>query len=529
MVWNPNGSQVDVPEDKGVELKLKLALRATAGVLALGVALTGCSGNTGNSSNEAAGSPAPTTLNLSLQAPPSDFSVGNWGGGDATAYTAVYDGLLSQDLEGKLSPGVAESWEVSEDGRTLTFKIRSGQKFSNGEALDAKAVAASLEHSRKSPGSSAQLQSISSVEAPDDSTVVITLVKPDASIVYQLAGTPGVIGAPSSLESPDSKLTPVGSGPYTLDTTVSNTGSVYVLKKNPDNWNAESYPFETVKFQVIADPTAVQNAMKTGQLDFATLNSPELAKQFPADKFVTGAALPQAVGGLMIVDREGKVVPALGDVRVRQAINYAIDRKLIAEKLTPGSASPTNQMVSPSGEAYSKELEAEYAHNLDKAKALMKEAGYESGFSVTMPSTVLSTTYDAILSQQLGEIGITVNYETVPFQDLYSKLYAGSYGMFFFYLGFSGADAKDVGQALAGSFNPFNSTTPELQKLLETANTAPADEQGTAFAAVNKYLVDQAWFAPVSYATGTWVSSKAINYTPSVVSAVTLLPWTPAK
>lgn len=506
-------------------MRKKLVLGATAVALAVGVTLAGCSASKSPSPEK---SSAPTTLTLALQAPPSDFSVGNWGGGDSTIYESVYDSLLTQNLKGELSPGAASAWKSSADGKTLTFTIRTGQKFSDGEALNAKAVVDSLEVSRKAAGSSAQLKSIASVSATNSTTVVVKLSQPDASVLYQLAGSPGVIGAPNSLNSPSAKLDPIGSGPYTLDTAESNTGSLYVLKKNPKYWNTKAYPFDTVKFEVIADPTAVQNAMESGQLDWTTLSSPSLAAQFPSSQFSTGTLLPQAVGALVIVDRTGKVVPALGDVRVRQAINYALDRKLISSKLAPGSI-PTDQMANPSGQIFDKALEQNYAFSISKAKKLMSEAGYANGFSLTMPSDVLSTTYDATIQQELAAIGIKVTYETEPFQDLFTKLYSGSYGMFFYYNGYSGSDAKDVGQELSGSFNPFNSTTPKLTSLLSAANSAPAAKQTAAFAAVNKYLVEQAWFAPLNAATGTWVASKSIKYTPSVVTHISLLPFAPAN
>lgn len=505
-------------------MKKPIGIRAAAVALAAVLALTGCASQSSPDSG-----PTKDDLQLSVQAPTADLSVGNFGGGDTTIYFAVYDRLVVQDLDGGLVPSAAESWEYSSDNTVLTFTIREGQTFSNGEDLDAAAVVASLEAQRVGPASSAQLASIASVEAPDASTVVITLAQPDGSLIWQLAGSNGAISAPGALGEESAKLEPIGSGPYVLDPEAGTVGSVYELAKNPDHWNAEAYPFETVTVSVIADPTAVQNAMKTGQLDFANLASPDLATQFPEGDFTTGEANPTAVGGLFIVDREGLVVPALADVRVRQAINIAIDRDTIAEKLTPGVGGPTAQMASPAGEAYDPALNDVYEYDIDAAKELMADAGYADGFSLTMPSTVLSLTFDATIAQQLADIGITVEYETVPFQDLYAKLYAGAYGMFWFYNGYGGSDAKDMTQILSGAVNPQATMTPELQGLLEAANAAPLDEQGSAFGAVNAYYVDEAWFAPVNAATGLWVASNSITYTPPVVYGGSLLAWQPAE
>ena len=504
--------------------KTTVALRAAAVALAATLALAACTGQ-----NVAPDADSDLTLSLSVQAPTADLSVGNFTGGDPTVVYAIYDRLVTQGVDGKIVPSIAESWEASENNTVLTFTLRDGQKFSNGETLDAAAVVSSIEASRVGPGSSAQLGSISSVEAPDASTVVIRSSYPDAGLIYQLAANPGMIGAPSTLGTEDSRLWPIGSGAYVLDKDGTTVGSSYRLTRNPDYWDVAEYPYATIDISVIADPTAVQNAMKTGQIDFALLGDPALGSQFPAGEFTTGQSLPAAVGVLMLTDRAGTVVPALADVRVRQAINLAIDRDSIAEKLTPGSGVATAQMVSPAGEAYDPGLDEIYPYDVDEAKSLMAEAGYADGFSVTMPSTVLSTTFDATIAQQLGDIGITVTYETVPFQDLYAKLYAGAYGMFWFYNGYSGSDAKDISQVLSGSFNPEATTTPELTALLDAAGAATLEEQGAAFRAVNEYFVDQAWFAPVNAAAGIWVSSKDVTYTPPVSVGISLLAYQPAN
>ncbi|MDN4480459.1 ABC transporter substrate-binding protein [Demequina muriae] len=508
------------------------ALRLAAAAVAASLALAACSSDSGTSENGATGDPAAPTkqeLNLSVQAPTADLSVGNFTGGDTTIYLGVYDRLVTQGLAGELIPSIAESWEMSDDGLTLTFYIRQGQAFTNDEPLDAAAVAASLEASRVGPGSAGQLATIESVETPDETTVVLNLSRPDAALIYQLAGTPGVISAPSLLGTDEAKLNPVGSGPYVLSAEGTTVGATYELIRNEDHWNADAYAFPTVNVAVIEDPTAQQNAMKTGQLDFMTLQSPDLVSQFPESDFTTGEGNPQALGGLFLTDREGSVVPALADVRVRQAINLAIDRQTIAEKLVPGVGSATAQIANPVGEAYDPALDEVYAYDLEAARTLMDEAGYGDGFSVTMPSTVLSQTFDTTIAQQLSDIGITVEYESVPFQDLYAKLYEGTYGMFWFYNGYSGSDAKDVAQVLSGSFNPQATTTPELEELLATANAAPLDEHGEWFGAVNEYFVDEAWFAPVNASTGIWVSSNEVAYTPPVVADGSLLAWQPAS
>ncbi|WP_284984495.1 ABC transporter substrate-binding protein [Arthrobacter sp. efr-133-TYG-118] len=499
-------------------MKYTHGLRAAAAAAGAVLLLAGCSAPSSSPS-----SAAPQTLNLSIQAPPTNFTVGDWSGGDSTLFTSVYDSILKTNVKGEATPGIAESWSYSPDKLVLTLKIRTGQKFSDGEPVDAAAVVASLKQTMKEPSYSAQLATISDVTAPDATTAVITLKTPDASLLSKLGGVQGGVGAPKVLTAKSSSLDPVGSGPYTLDKSATTAGSVYTLKRNPGNWDASSYPFETVKIRVIQDPTASQNALKTGQLDFGGVN-PDQVSQFPKSQFTTGTSLPQAVGAIWLADRDGKIVPALKDVRVRQAINMAVDRSSIATKLVAG-AHGTEQLVSPTGAAYSADLDKTYPFDVDGAKKLMAEAGYADGFSVKMPSTVVSQAYDATIAQELGAIGIKVTYDTVPFQDFFAKVYGGTYGLYFMYNGFSGDDASDLNGSTSGAFNPYGTTTPELTELLAKANAAPADKQGAAFGAVNKYLVDQAWAAPILSSTGPWVTTSRIKYTPPVTPSLNLLPF----
>ena len=236
------------------------------------------------------------------------------------------------------------------------------------------------------------------------------------------------------------------------------------------------------------------------------------------------------MAALWFTDRAGKVIPALQEVGVRKAINMAFDRGLIESSLNKGSSHATNQVFSPLDPAFSEDLLTTNSYDVAAAKKLMADAGYADGFAVTMPSVAgVTTTYESTITQQLGDIGITVTWESVPFQDLFQKVFTGTYGMFFFFNGFAGNDAQDAQAALTGLFNPTQFMTPELQALLDTANAAPEDQQADAYLAVNKYLVEQAWAAPIVYATGNWVSSKDITYTPPVVGGQNLLPFAPAS
>ena len=508
-------------------MKIRQWTRAAAVAAAAGLALTACSGG-GGSSSGATEDDAPQTLRLSQAAPPANFQIGNWAGGDATLFLSVYDTIVHRGVDGELEPAIAESWEYNEDRTQLTLDIRDGMEFTNGEPVDAEAVVASLEAARAGSSTAQNLASVQQVEATDESTVVVTLAQPDGALVDSLSSTVGAVGAPDVLTAEESKLSPIGSGPYTLSAE-STVGSKYILEKNEDHWNADAYPYETVEVQVIADPSASQNAVLSGQLDFAGLQSADALTQFPEDRFSSGVGKANAVAVLWLVDREGKVVPALSDVRVRQAINLAFDRAGIEKNLNPGTNHATNQIFSPEGEAFSEDLLEETPHDVDRAKELLAEAGYPDGFPVTMPSvTGITTTYESVITQSLADIGVQVTWESVPFQDFYAKVFGGNYGMFFMFNGFGGSPALDFKTSTSGIFNPSGATTPELQELVTSAYSASEEEQGEAYAAINEYLVAEAWYAPITYVTGFWVAPTTIDYTPPVAFGQSVEPFQPA-
>lgn len=492
-------------------MKPFFAAKISAATLAASLALAGCT----SAPTTSGGDEGAQTLRISQGAAPSNFQIGNWSGGQSTMYQAIYDRLVRQTLDGEIVGSIAESWKYSDDRLTLTFSLRDGLTFTNSEPVDANAVVASLEVARKGPSSSQPLASIASIEAPDLSTVVVRLNKPDASLLPTLSQVPGAIGAPGTLTAESSKLEPVGSGPYMLDQAKTTAGSIYTLKKNPGFWGAEDYPYEDVEIRIIADATAGLNAVQSGQLDFSGLPSPEAAAQFDKSRFTIGESPATAVLALWFLDREGKVVPQLADVRVRKAISLALDREGIAKAFGPGYK-PTNQIFSPAGEVFDEKLLEETPFDPAEARKLLAEAGHPNGFSINMPSVNFQAQFEPAVTQALADIGITVNWETVPFTDFYTKIFGANYGMILSFNGFSGSDASDLNGSTSAVFNPFNLTTPEFTKLASDVNAATEEKQAEGYRALNKYILDEVWAAPFLLPGGQYVTSKSVEFTPAV-------------
>ncbi|NUU24920.1 MAG: ABC transporter substrate-binding protein [Streptomycetaceae bacterium] len=472
-------------------------------------ATAACGGATDNSSADN------RTLALSILGAPSSFEVTQLSDGQpAYIWNSVYDTLLYTDNKGQLQPNAAESWAYTDAGRTLTLKLRKGMTFSNGHAVNAAGVKASLDYVRTTPGTQqAHVASIDAVEAPDDATVVLRLKYADAALLPSLSMGSGAIADPATMKDQSAALNPVGSGPYVLDKAATVNGSTYVLKKRKDYWNAAAYPFESVKVKVMADRTAVVNALQAGELNAGTVETTQV-DQVKSAGFDVTVVPANSLGILVIGDRDGKMVKPLGDVRVRQAINMAFDRQKMTAQFLRGAGQATEQAFNPKSPAYDPALNTTYPFDPAAAKKLLADAGYPDGFSVTMPSLAYTKPFEPTIGQALKDIGVNVTWEPVPAPDNAIALSSGKYAMYFTVDGLA-AVARDAEKYFApeGNRNPFRTTNPEITGLLLAASGEQDPVRAAeAFKKVNAYGVRNAWYAPVFCIGTSWVTKKGITY-----------------
>jgi peptide/nickel transport system substrate-binding protein len=467
--------------------------------------------------SEEPGAPESAEMTLAMTGIPPSLDPAQLDLGASTyVWGSVFDTLLYLDNSGEIQPNAAESWEYSDDALTLTFTLREGMTFSTGDPVDAEAVKATLERTQATPGArSGDLAQVESIEAPDDRTVVLHLSAPAPALLTNLSSGTGVIGDPATLDTERTALDPVGSGPYVLDTDASVTGSSYVLTRRDDYWNAEAYPFATITVRVIADAQAQLNALLAGEIDAAGISGDQIAS-------VEGAGLTttfvdaMGVGSVLLLDRDGEVLPALADVRVRKAINMAFDREGYLEALLGGGGRVTNQFFNPYAGGYNEEVEDYYEFDVEAARDLMAEAGYEDGFHVAMPSTFLSTTFEPSITQSLADIGITVEWEPVPPQEVASSLFTKKYPMAFFIDGLNAPGRElDNNFGPTGFLNPFGYQDPELTALMdEVAVTTDADEANSLYQEISAYTVENALNAPILYFGTYWATHPGVTYLP---------------
>ncbi|GAA3873806.1 ABC transporter substrate-binding protein [Leifsonia kafniensis] len=505
---------------------------AVALLAAAALALTGCSGSGGAASSASGTATTGGTLTIGALADVKSFDPAQAHIGHYLQYfQPVYDSLLRREADGTLVPMLATEWAYNADNTVLTLTLRDDVTFTDGTKLDADAVKVNLDRFRTGNGPDAStLAQVSDVAAPDATTVVITLTAPDPALLDYLGNADGFIASPQAVDGGKLATDPVGSGPYTLDKSATVAASQYTFVKNPDYWDPSLQVYDTIVVKPILDPTAMVNAVVSGQLNAALLTAKTEAQAKSAG--LTEYQYPTDWQGLLIFDRAGAMVPELANVKVRQAINYAIDKDALLAQVGKGLGTVTSQPFGKGTDAFDTSLESAYPYDPAEAKKLMKEAGV-GDFSVTMPtvSGFFDPALTAGIGQNLADIGITVNWENVAGTDFVSSMVQGKYAMSWFSL-FQGSPWVAANQIITpnATYNPFHTTDPQVEEFVHAIQFGSADEQKTAAQALNTYVVEQAWFAPFYRPDQILFTDKKTTTKPQLQQAVpSIYSYAPAK
>ncbi|MEJ8572864.1 ABC transporter substrate-binding protein [Microbaculum marinum] len=349
------------------------------------------------------------TMGVVLEPPHLDPTGGAAAAIDEIVYANVFEGLTRIDRNGEVKPALAESWTISDDGLTYTFKLREGVKFHDGSDFTAEDVKYSLDRAGAEDSTNAQkalFEPIESVEVTDPSTVVVTLKRPTGGFLFNMGWGDAVIVAPESADG--NKSSPVGTGPFKFVEWVS--GDHVTLDRNPDYWGTP-VALEEATFKFIPDPAAAVAALMAGDVDaFANFPAPESVPQFEADPRFT-VAIGSTEGETILSTNNGK--KPFDDIRVRQAMAHAIDRQAIIDGAMFGQGTPIGSHFAPHHPAYV-DLTGTYPYDLEKAKALLAEAGYPDGFEATLklPPPTYARRGGEIVADQLGKVGIRL--ELIP-------------------------------------------------------------------------------------------------------------------
>ncbi len=346
----------------------------------------------------------------------------------------IFATLLQNSPDGQeLRPWLAESWETNDDATEFTFKLRNNAKFCDDSPITAQDVKFSLERAMEEDSSvSWQYPSSPKVEAVDDATVKITLEKSNVAFPSYLTlwGT-HIVSEAYATKVGNEKMAeePLGSGPFCLAEW--KKGELIVLKPNPGYWDAENVYVDEVQLKVVQDDTARVLQLQTGEVDIA-LDVPysqlEVLAQFPGVKVHT---VP--LYGTAAIALNQKTVPEFADKKVRQAMNYAVDRQALVNAVLFGKGEVAKSpFYGPTILFWTGDFAIDY--DLDKAKALMAESSAPDGLSADLiiPSgDTLAAQTAVILKDQLSKIGIELTITPVEAGTWWETWSGGEYQMLY--------------------------------------------------------------------------------------------------
>lgn len=344
---------------------------------------------------------------------------------EVTLYN-IYETLTKIHPDGSVTPLLAESWEVSPDLTTYTFKLRKGVKFHNGEPFNAQAVKFSFDRAgaEKSTNKDKRTFAALTTSAVDEHTVVILTKEIDPDFPFLMGQATAVIVEPKSAETNMTK--PVGTGPYTLENWVK--GSSITLRKWDGYRNAGAVKLNRATFRFIPDPAAQVAAMMAGDVDVFPRITPRSVEQFKGNNRFQVMVSGSRAKTILAINNKKK---PFDDVRVRRAVAMAIDRKAVIQGAGDGYGAPIGSHYPPSAPGYV-DMTGVTPFNPDRARALLKEAGVTGPLEVTitLPPPPYARQGGEVIASQLSKIGITARLQNVEWAQWLSNVYgAKNYDM----------------------------------------------------------------------------------------------------
>jgi len=405
---------------------------------------------------------ARTDLNVAMQLEPPSLDPTTGGAAAAirsVTYDNIFEGLTRIDKDGAVQPLLAKSWDISADGLTYTFHLQSGVKFSDGTPFSADDVKYSLDTARGEKSVNAQKQlfaKIASVDVVDPATVKVTLSGPQGDFIYNMGWGDAVIVSPKTAAT--NGTNPVGTGPYKLGEWVK--GDHVTLVKNDTYWGTAP-SIEKVVIKFISDPTAAVASILAGDVDaFGGFPAPEALTQIKADpRFQVIVGTSQ--GETVLAMNDGKA--PLDNIKVREAIAHALDRKAIIDGAEFGYGTPIGSFFPPGDPAY---VDLTSISNFDpaKSKQLLADAGVKDvTLSLKLPPANYARAAGPIIQQELADIGIKVDITNVEWADWLQNVFTNKdYDLTIV----SHVEPNDYG-AFAKDGYYFNYNSPAYKKIIE--------------------------------------------------------------
>jgi peptide/nickel transport system substrate-binding protein len=420
----------------------------------------------------------------------------------------LFDRLIKMDHELAVNPWLAESWEVPDDGLSITFKLRSGVKFHSGKDLTAQDVVANIERARvEETGGNifAKVQTIAAVEAPDASTVVVTFSSPTPN-VFDIFDSIG-IADPDSFEN--LRTQPIGTGPFKFKEWI--PGDSVVFERFDDYWQDGIPYLDEIVVKPFADGEALTTALESGQIDAGiSLPYKDYQRLQEAENVVVETGQDGALVYILVInppDPSQEPTP-LSNKLVRQAISSALNRQTIVDQALFGVGKATVVPFPEVSIAYVPEFAERFPFDLEQAKALLTEAGYADGFDMEIlaPTSFPElSTMGQILAADLAQIGINATITPLEAAVWTPRLMSGDYQATFTFIGRSHKDP--LGLWDNSPFRVNNSPVwPEgdfpagyAEAITAAGTTTDVEARKESFRQLGEIMLDECVQIPISF------------------------------
>jgi 4-phytase/acid phosphatase/peptide/nickel transport system substrate-binding protein len=442
------------------------------------------------------------TVGVELDIPGFDpLKVGVYDTSANIAASLILETLVGLDDNGKAKPKLAVSWSNSDDFKTWTFKLRPDVKFHDGTPFNAAAVKFNFDR-QKDPKNNCRcafyIANILSVEAKDDLTAVYTLKDPAVNFPVLLTRPDqnSTIHSPTAIQAKgdDYNRNPVGTGPFAVKSWTA--GDRMVLERNPTYWNAGHPYLDRIVLRPLPDSLSRFASLKAGETDVVWADEFEADNIMRARKDATLQVLSYAGSGAAVSAINTKV-PPLDDVRVRQALVMALDRKKISQALTEGLA---RTATNPYGDGSWVKCKDDGAlpEDVNKAKALIKEYGKPVEFKMLFTATPRGRANGQILQQLWKNIGVTMEIEQVDQATIPPRAFQRKFDITpWRIVDFPDPDVQMFANFYSKSpLNLANFSDPALDQALERARVTPDEAKRTEdYCAASRIINQQAtWF-----------------------------------
>lgn len=461
------------------------------------------------------------TLRVGAPANPSSLDPATGGSGsDHVILFPIYDTLVTWDYKTLAAqPGLAESWRFS-DPKTLVLTLRQGVKFHDGTALDAEAVKINLDRSRSAAFSNirADLVSVDHVAVSDSHTVTLHLKNPDTALPLILSDRAGMMVSPTALKKNDNRVdrTPVGTGFMRFGKW--NDGSEVSMSRFEGYWREGRPLLGAIEFKIITDSATRLRAVMSGQADLAYHldgRQKPLVDRLPNLQSVVDSTV-YCYQLYMNMSRK-----PLNDVRVRQAINHAIDRDAFIRATMAGAGEPAYMNLPKSHWAYDARTATLYPHDPDKAKALLKEAGHPNGVELQLRgyNDQSSVQMQEVLLSQFGKANIRGRFRTGTIPDMSAAYFGREKSGDMLLSAWTGRPDPSLSYSLMylqdAYFNAGHVAPPEgfREALLASRSSDDQAQRREALAKVQRLVMEHALVAPLAFRQSiVAATAKVQNY-----------------